>query len=151
MGRIEAIRASKGTFVLTVLSTEEVSQVFDRLEGVYLLIGQLLYGCGMRISEAKWLLLKDIDFANKQIFAKYLRRAVNAAGLVKHITSHTFRHCFATHLLWQGTNIREIQRLLGHQDVKTAEIDTHVRNPSESGVVSPLDRLRGAGMRGVFW
>lgn len=77
-------------------------------------------------------------------FAQHLRKAVRAAGLVKHITSHTFRHCFATHLLWQGTNIREIQRLLGHNDVKTTEIYTHVRNPKEAGVVSPLDRMLGS-------
>jgi site-specific recombinase XerD len=57
------------------------------------------------------------------------------------VTSHTFRHCFATHLLWSGTDIRQIQQLLGHSDVKTTEIYTHVRNPNEVKVVSPLDRL----------
>ncbi|EMI28190.1 integron integrase [Rhodopirellula europaea SH398] len=74
-------------------------------------------------------------------FPTHLRRAVERAGILKHVTSHTFRHCFATHLLWSGTDIRQIQQLLGHSDVKTTEIYTHVRNPNEAKVVSPLDRL----------
>ncbi len=74
-------------------------------------------------------------------FPKHLRRAVESAGVLKHVTSHTFRHCYATHLLWNGTDIRQIQQLLGHSDVKTTEIYTHVRNPNETKVVSPLDRL----------
>ena len=68
--------------------------------------------------------------------------AIEAAGIDKHVTSHTFRHCFATHLLWTGTDIRMIQRLLGHSDVKTTEIYTHVPNPKERKVISPVDRLR---------
>ncbi|QDS88490.1 Tyrosine recombinase XerD [Rosistilla ulvae] len=75
-------------------------------------------------------------------FQVHLRRAVTAAGLLKHVTSHTFRHCFATHLLWAGTDIRSIQQLLGHNDVRTTEIYTHVRNPNEKRVESPLDRLQ---------
>ncbi len=233
MGRIEAIRATKGEMVPTVLSPEEVSRVFAGLSGVHLVIAKLLYGCGMRISEAMRLRVKDIDFANRQIeirdskggksrlvpmpenlfeplerwvasrtvlhrhdlaegtasvwlpyalsrkypnahrelrwqflfasdrlsrdprtrrlhrhhlhkdtFPKRLRHAVDAAELNKRVTSHTFRHCFATHHLWQGTNIREIQQLLGHSDVATTEIYTHVRNPKESQAISPLDRLQ---------
>ncbi|MCR9209725.1 MAG: integron integrase [bacterium] len=232
MGKIEAIRANKDTMAPTVLSPDEVGQVFEGLDGVYLVIAKLLYGCGLRISEAHRLRVKDIDFANKQIeirqskgaksrlvpmpddlieplrrFVKtrealhdhdlangtasvylpyaldrkypsahrelkwqylfashrlskdpktgrvhrhhlhsgtlpvHLRSAIEQAGLLKHVTSHTFRHCFATHLLWSGTDIRQIQQLLGHSDVKTTEIYTHVRNPNESKVVSPLDRL----------
>jgi len=233
MGRIESIRATKGELVPTVLSTEEVRRVFVPLGGVHLVIAKLLYGCGMRISEAMRLRVKDIDFANRQIeirdskggksrlvpmpedlvkplerwvasrevlhrhdlaegtasvwlphalsrkyptahqelrwqflfasdrlsrdprtgrlhrhhfhkdtFPKRLRHAVEAAGLHKRVTSHTFRHCFASHLLWQGTDIRTIQHLLGHSDVATTEIYTHVRNPNESKVISPLDRLQ---------
>ncbi|MEM7478738.1 MAG: tyrosine-type recombinase/integrase, partial [Planctomycetota bacterium] len=59
----------------------------------------------------------------------------------KHVTSHTFRHCFATHLLWAGTDIRTIQELLGHSDVKTTMIYTHVLNRSDITITSPLDRL----------
>ncbi len=74
-------------------------------------------------------------------FSKHLRSAVEATGILKHVTSHTFRHCFATDLLWNQTDIRKIQYLLGHSDVKTTEIYTHVPNPNRLDVVSPLDRL----------
>ena len=221
--------------VPTVLSPQEVVQVFDGLRGVYLVIAMLLYGCGMRISEAMRLRMKDIDFDNKRIeihqskgdksrtvplpeelvaplkrmmksrevlhehdladgtasvwlphalsrkypsahrelrwqflfasdrlardprtrrlhrhhkrcdtFNSHLRRAVELAGLLKHVTSHTFRHCFATHLLWTGTDIRMIQELLGHEDVKTTMIYTHVVN--QASVTSPLDRLNALAL-----
>ncbi|WP_417747326.1 integron integrase [Rosistilla oblonga] len=243
MGPIEAIRANKGKQIPTVLHPEEVRRVLNGLKGVHLVIAKLLYGCGMRISEAMRLRVKDLDFANRQIeihqskggksrlvpmpdhlvtplkrwvasraalhagdldegvasvwlpyaltkkypaahrslpwqylfasprlskdprtgrlhrhhltfdtFQVHLRRAVVAAGLFKHVTSHTFRHCFATHLLWAGTDIRSIQQLLGHSDVRTTEIYTHVRNPNEKRVESPLDRLQmSAGEAAKPW
>ncbi|SMP72729.1 integron integrase [Neorhodopirellula lusitana] len=232
MGKIEAIRATKDSMAPTVLGDEEIAAVFEGLSGVHLVIAKLLYGCGMRISEAIRLRVKDVDFANKQLeirqskggksrlvpmpddliaplqrwvnsrkalhaqdsadgtasvwlphaldrkypsahrelkwqflfashrlsrdpktdkrhrhhlhmdtFPTHLRNAVEQAGLLKHVTSHTFRHCYATHLLWAGTDIRQIQQLLGHSDVKTTEIYTHVRNPHETKVESPLDRM----------
>ncbi len=230
MGKIEAIRASKEPKAPTVLSTDEVNMVFDGLSGVQLVIAKLLYGCGMRISEAIRLRVKDLDFANGIIliqqskggksrvvpmpdnlnetlqryvntrkaiheqdladgtasvwlpfaysqknpaahrefkwqylfasarfsrdprtknvhrhhmhsdtFPRHLRLAVESAGLHKHVTSHTFRHCFATHLLKEGTDIRTIQVLLGHSDLKTTMIYTHIFDSSK--VTSPLDRL----------
>ena len=61
--------------------------------------------------------------------------------VVKHVGCHTFRHCFATQLLESGYDIRTIQELLGHKDVRTTMIYTHVLNRGGQGVRSPLDAL----------
>jgi integron integrase len=73
---------------------------------------------------------------------KEVRRAACRAGLAKRVTTHTFRHWFATHLLEDGYDIRTVQELLGHKDVETTMIYTHVLNRGGRGVHSPLDRLR---------
>ncbi len=229
--KIEAIRADKPTLVPTVLSSNEIEQLFARLQGVTRLILQLLYGTGMRVSECLRLRIVDFDFdrrlirvykskGNKSRFvplpqtlsdqlrqliaqrkklhdgdcavgegtvwlphalarkypnaerefkwqylfaathrsrdphsgrwhrhhlqperiATQLRSAVNAVGITKHINCHTFRHSFATHLLTSGTDIREIQELLGHSDVRTTMIYTHILQKDRS-ILSPLDRL----------
>jgi len=74
-----------------------------------------------------------------------LRKAISGAkkksSINKRVTSHTFRHSFATHLLESGTNIRVVQKLLGHNDVKTTEIYTHVLQQNLDKVISPLERL----------
>ena len=60
---------------------------------------------------------------------------------MKPIGCHTFRHCFATHMLENGVNIRVVQELMGHSDVKTTEIYTHVMEKNIDAVISPLDSL----------
>jgi integrase len=74
-----------------------------------------------------------------------LQKAISAAksrvSIDKCVTSHTFRHSFATHLLEAGTSIRVVQKFLGHADVKTTEIYTHVLQQNLQAVVSPLEKL----------
>jgi integron integrase len=85
-------------------------------------------------------------YRRHHIYESGIQRAVKAArleaGVAGHVTPHTFRHCFATHLLQDGYNIRVVQELLGHKDVKTTMIYTHIMMPGgQAGVVSPLDKM----------
>lgn len=225
------VPAKRAKRLPVVLSRREVQALLAELSGLNLLICQLLYGAGLRVSEALRLRIKDLDFDRSEITVRsgkgnkdrrtmlpqvvqgplkrhliavrlahedalsagygtvrlprglarkypsaagewgwqYLfpapkpssdprtgtfrrhhlhpsgvRRAVREAafqaGLTKHVTPHTFRHSFATHLLEDGYDIRTVQELLGHADVKTTMIYTHVLNKGGKGVRSPLDR-----------
>ncbi len=73
-----------------------------------------------------------------------VKQAARDAGITKHVSCHTLRHSFATHLLENGYDIRTVQELLGHASVETTMIYTHVMNKGGRGVRSPLDRVEQA-------
>ena len=230
LGRME--RAKKPERLPVVLSKNEVKEVLAGLSGQFRLMGQLLYGCGLRLMECVRLRVKDIDFELNQIIVrdgkgmkdrptmlpnqlrsllidhlekvkithlqdlengfgqvylpfalerkyrnaskewawqyvfpaktistdprsgkmrrhhvsesalqKSVRTAARRTGLTKPVSPHTFRHSFATHLLEAGYDIRTVQELLGHKNVTTTMIYTHVLNKGGMGVRSPLDVL----------
>ena len=231
---IRANRATKAKRLPTVLSRQEIQQIYNHLSGNALLMVQLMYAAGLRVTEVHRLRVQDFDFDNEQLYIrdskghkdrttllpvmlhlllrnqldkvrrlhdkdllkgygevslpdalsrkypnmgksigwqfafpsstlsadprnglvqryhvhisslrKSLKLAVSRAGIAKRVTTHVFRHSFATHLLEDGVNIRVVQTLLGHSDVKTTEVYTHVMSNSITGVKSPLERLMG--------
>lgn len=236
LGNPDIVRARKSTWLPTVLTHEEAMRLLEQLDGQYRIMGQLLYGGGLRLMEVLRLRVKDVDFDRKTItlrdtksnrdrvtclpesvipslmlhlakvkaqhtedlangrgevelpnaldrkypsapfewgwqyvfpaggfstdprsgkvrrhhvyetsVQKAIRHAAKTAGIVKPCGPHTLRHSFATRLLEMGSGIRTIQELLGHKDVKTTMIYTHV--VGTSGVVSPLDSGGAVGIK----
>jgi len=82
---------------------------------------------------------------HESVLPRSVRAAVREARIGKLVGCHTFRHSFATYLMESGSDIRTVQELLGHVDVRTTMVCTHVLNRGGHGVLSPADRLEGAG------
>ena len=234
LGYVDVLWAKKPKRLPIVLTRSEVKAVLAQLSGVSLLIVQLLYGSGLRVTECLRLRVQDVDFGQRFIVVrdgkgqkdrtaplpdvavaalkqqlvevqslhhkdlqqgygraplpnalreKYpnaetewqwqfvfpsatlsqdprrddatlyryhlhestiqrsVKQAAKAAQLSKRVSPHTFRHSFATHLLERGTDIRTIQELLGHKNLQTTMIYTHVVNLGARGVRSPLDEM----------
>lgn len=95
--------------------------------------------------ENRWVNKKTREQGRHHVHESVIQRAVKdavaRARLTKHVTCHTFRHSFATYLFEDGYDIRTVQELLGHKDVKTTMVYTHVLNRGPAGVRSPADSL----------
>jgi integron integrase len=236
----EVVRAKRPRRLPVVLTEEEVDRLLGCMDGLTRLIGQLLYGSGMRLLECLGMRVKDLDFQrgeitvrdgkgrkdrvtllpascthaltdhlsavrqmhdgdlrvglgraplpdalsrkypsadrewgwqfvfpasshytdrttgvrhrhhlHESVIQKEMSQAVHRAGLTKQATPHTLRHSFATELIRDGYDIRTVQELLGHEDLSTTMIYTHVLNRGGRGVRSPADRLPGRSLSSI--
>ena len=152
----EVVSARATRRLPVVLTQREVRELLMHLDGGTMgLVASLLCGTGMRLLEGLRLRVNDVEFERREIIVRHgkggkdrvtvlpenLNLAAGRAGIAKPCSPHVLRHSFATHMLQAGYDIRTVQELLGHSDVQTTMIYTHVLNRGGRGVLSPLDRI----------
>jgi integrase len=125
----------------SVPTRDEMTALLSFLNGDMALLAKLLYGTGRQLMEGLRLRVKDVDFDRRAIVVRDGKKTSAQAGIAKPVSVHTLRHPYATHLLQSGTDILTVQELLGHSDVSTTMMDTHVLKVATGGTASPRDAL----------
>mgnify|MGYP002143919936 CR=1 FL=1 len=159
---IEIPRPKKPLKLPKVIAPADIKKLFEATPNLkHNTMLKLCYGLGLRVSEIVNLKITDIDSKSMQVFIErakgkkdryvnlpqsilaqqVFRNALLKAKINKKASIHSLRHSFATHLLEQGTDIRYIQELLGHNDIKTTLLYTEVSDKSIRKIISPLDNL----------